>query len=252
MISCLMAAEGSLPRLKAAIDCYCRQTYLERELIIVGLSEPRVAQAVSAYIDQLDRSDVRLLTSDAAENHQSNPMVLGLRVSNGPLACIWASNDLSHPSRLAIQVAQLEATGANAVSMSDRLCFLWWQRLLYWVDEAEMSNCPELAFDATTLGRSDVFETLLASASDHDRVSEEISRQEGVGHCCVRLVGDLSTLHSIDRLGEELERRCRSVAALESRRDDLGEALSHYRLPRPYLIKGRLPDGTVTTIEVRH
>ncbi|HEX5863400.1 MAG TPA: glycosyltransferase family A protein [Casimicrobiaceae bacterium] len=247
-----MAAEGSLPRLKGAIDCYCRQTYRERELIIVGLSEPRVARAVAAYVDQLDRSDVLLLASDPGVAHQSNPMVRGLRVSNGPLACIWAANDLSHPSRLAIQVAQLEATGANAVSMSDRLCFLWWQRLLYWVDESETTNCPELAFDATTLGRSDVLETLLASASDRYSVSEEIARQEGVGHCCVRLVGDLSTQHSIDRLGEELERMCRSVATVESRRDDLGEALSHYRLPRPYLIKGRLPEGTVTTIDIGH
>ena len=248
MISCLMAAEGSLPRLKAAIDCYCRQTYLERELIIVGLSEPRMVQAVAAYIDHLDRSDIRLLSSDPGVD----PMVLGLRVVNGPLACVWASNDLSHPSRLAIQLAHLEATGANAVSMSDRLCFLWWQRLLYWVDESEMSNYPELAFEATTLGRADVLETLFAPASNDVHVSDAIARQEGAGHCCVRLVGDLSTHHSIDRLEEELKQRCRSVEAIERRREDLCEALSHYQLPRPYLIKGRLPEGTVTTIDIWH
>ncbi|HKY46064.1 MAG TPA: glycosyltransferase family A protein [Pyrinomonadaceae bacterium] len=244
MISCLMAAEGSLPRLKTAIDCYCRQTYPERELIIVGLSESRMAQAVAAYIDHLDRSDVRLLASDPGVD----PMVSGLRVANGLLACVWASNDLSHPNRLAIQMAHLEATGVNAVSMSDRLCFLWWQRLLYWVDESEVTNCPELAFDATTLGRVDVFLSMLDGA----RVSNEVARQEGVGHCCVRLIGDLSTRHSIDRLEEELQRRCRSVDAIESRRNELGEALSHYRLSRPYLIRGRLPEGTMTTIDIWH
>jgi hypothetical protein len=248
MISCLMAAEGSLPRLKAAIDCYCGQTYPERELIIVGLSESRMAHAVAAYVDHLDRSDVRLLASDRG----IHPMVSGLRVANGSLACVWASNDLSHPSRLAIQVAHLETTGANTVSMSDRLCFLWWQRLLYWVDESEMSNCPELAFDATTLGRVDALETLFASMSGDARLSEVVARQEGVGHCCVRLVGDLSTHHSIDPLEEELKRKCRSVDAIESRRNELGEALSHYRLSRPYLIRGRLPEGTTTTIDIWH
>jgi len=248
MISCLMAAEGSLPRLKAAIDCYCRQTYPERELIIVGLSQSRMAQAVAAYIDHLDRSDVRLLASDPGVDL----MVSGLRVANGPLVCVWASNDISHPSRLAIQVDHLETTGAGAVSMSDRLCFLWWQRLLYWVDESAMTNCPELAFDATTLGRVDVLETLFVSVSNDARVSDEIARQEGVGHCCVRLVGDLSTDHSIERLEEELKRGCRSVDAIESRRNELAEALSHYRLSRPYLIKGRLPEGTLTTIDIWH
>jgi len=248
MISCLMAAEGSLPRLKAAIDCYCRQTYPERELIIVGLSESRMAQAVAAYIDHLDRSDVRLLASEPGVDL----MVSGLRVANGPLVCVWASNDLSHPNRLAIQVAHLEASGAGAVSMSDRLCFLWWQRLLYWVDESEMSDCPELAFDATTLGRVDVLETLFVSVSDDAGTSGEVARQEGVGHCCVRLVGDLSAHHSVDRLEEELKRRCRSVDAIKSRRNELGEALSHYRLSRPYLIRGRLPEGAMTTIDIWH
>lgn len=241
-----MAAEGSLPRLKAAIDCYCRQTYPERELIIVGLSESRMAQAVAAYIDHLDRSDVRLPASHPAED----PMMSGLRAASGSLVCLWASNDLSHPSRLAIQVAHLETTGANAVSMSDRLCFLWWQRLLYWVDESEMSNCREVAFDATTLGRVDALETLFRSGDA--RVSGEVARQEGVGHCCVRLIGDLATHNSIDSLEEELKRRCRSVDAIESRRNELGEALSHYRLSRPYLIRGRLPDGSMTTIDILH
>ena len=248
MISCVMVAEGSLPRLKAAIDCYCRQTYLDRELIIVGLSEPRMAQAIAAYIDHLDRSDIRLPAFDP----EVDPTLLGLGVANGPLACVWASNDLSHPSRLAIQVAHLEAASTNAVSMSDRLFFLWWERLLYWVDESEMSNRPELAFDATTLGRTDVLESLFSGASDEARGFDKVARQEGVGHCCVRLLGDLSTPYAIDRLEGELNQQCRSVAAIESCRNELGEALSHYRLPSPYLIKGRLPDGTVRTIDIRH
>jgi hypothetical protein len=243
-----MAAEGSLPRLKAVIECYCRQTYLERELVVVGTSGPRLNRAVAAYIEELGRNDVRLLTPEPAHHRLGNPMVLGFEASSGPLACIWASNDLSHPRRLEIQAAHLEATGADVVSLSDRLCFLWRERTLYWVDHAGLSTVPELDLESTALGRLDVLRAILTSDARDNGASQAVVRHDGAGHCCVRLLGDLWTPHS-SSLADALERVCRSVAEVQARREDLEEALFHYRLPRPYLIKGRLPAGDVTTID---
>ncbi|AYJ85957.1 glycosyltransferase [Sphingomonas paeninsulae] len=124
LVSCLMVSRGDASPAAAAIECYRRQSYANRELVIVTAKRD---SAVGALVAELNDPTIRC--------HEVEDRVLGelrnfsVAQASGDFVCHWDDDDLYHQDRLALQMAAIAATGAKA-------CFL--SRLLLWWPEREL------------------------------------------------------------------------------------------------------------------
>ncbi len=136
LISCLMVARPvpeRLRRLRQSLDCYLRQTYARRELVIVidgRPSEPTTTAEVKALVRGLGRSDVRVVEPANARSLGALRNV-SLDHARGDLVCVWDDDDLHHPRRLAAQQAAMQATGAEALCLQHFTQFFEAERQLF-------------------------------------------------------------------------------------------------------------------------
>lgn len=119
LISCIMATRGGAFPARAAIGCYRRQTWPNRELIVVS-ADP--AAPVAGLIEQMADPSIRFLPAPvervgALRNH-------AIAAARGELIAVWDDDDLSHPSRLEWQHQALAETGTTACVLARLL--LWW------------------------------------------------------------------------------------------------------------------------------
>ena len=112
-----MVSRGHLCPARFAIECYRRQTWPHRELIIVSaVPDSRLAD----YVATLGDPTVRFVSAD--------PAPLGalrnvrVEAARGALLCQWDDDDLYHPQRLEFQHEQLAAAAAHFL----RRLVVWW------------------------------------------------------------------------------------------------------------------------------
>ena len=129
LISCLMVTRGRRVLLEAAIGCFARQTYPNRELVIV-CDSPALPQD-----DPLERAihatgcpNVHLIRVDAA-GRQGGATLGELRNiavdhAAGRYVCQWDDDDLYDPCRLEMQQRVLAAAGAQACLLGRWM--IWW------------------------------------------------------------------------------------------------------------------------------
>ena len=120
-VSCLMVSRGNLDILRYSLDCYLRQTWRERELVIVTgtarvepvrafLAERGVENAILVGVgDGLTLGDLRNVAIARAR---------------GEILVQWDDDDLSDPQRVEVYVNVLKQTGAAAAFLSRWL--VWW------------------------------------------------------------------------------------------------------------------------------
>lgn len=119
LISCLMVTRGDLVPAQFAIDAFRRQTWPNRELVIV------------CGVPGSDLPDFLATLGDPTIRYvPAAPDVLGalrnvsVEAARGTLVCQWDDDDLCHPQRLEFQYAQLVTADAAAHFLSRLL--LWW------------------------------------------------------------------------------------------------------------------------------
>lgn len=119
LISCLMVTRGDLVPAQFAIDSFRRQTWPNRELVIVcGVPGSEVPD----YLATLGDPTIRYV--------HTAPAVLGalrnvsVEAARGTLLSQWDDDDLCHPQRLEFQYGQLR-TGDAAAHFLSRL-LMWW------------------------------------------------------------------------------------------------------------------------------
>lgn len=121
LVSCLMVTRDRPELARRSVRCFLRQEYPACELVIVddgadrsleqwvsGLAEPRVRH-LRLPDDRLPLGELRNRAVEAAA---------------GELVAQWDDDDLSHPQRLALQVAVLTANGAAAALLERQI--IWW------------------------------------------------------------------------------------------------------------------------------
>lgn len=131
-VTCLMLTRDRYCDLKRALDCFDRQDYPDRNLLIVthgASADYRCRLGDLLY----GRSDVRCLHLPAACT------VGGLRYravqeAEGPLVCQWDDDDLYHPRRLSVQISALIESKADACYLRDQLHLFREEGHLYWCD----------------------------------------------------------------------------------------------------------------------
>ena len=121
LVSCLMVTRGNIELLKYSFACYQRQTYANRELVIVA--EPEAGEKVRTFITSQKCSDVTvcLAPPDLTLGDQRN---LAVARSRGAILATWDDDDLSDPRRLEIAVQVLGQSDTAAAVLSRLL--LWW------------------------------------------------------------------------------------------------------------------------------
>ncbi|WP_434625660.1 glycosyltransferase [Azospirillum sp. B2RO_4] len=129
LISCLMVTRGRRALLEFAIDGFARQTYPNRELVIV-CDSPALPQD-----DPLERAiraagcpNIRLIRVTAAgrEGGATLGELRNLAVDHaaGRYVCQWDDDDLYDPCRLQMQQRVLAAAGAQACLLGRWM--IWW------------------------------------------------------------------------------------------------------------------------------
>ncbi|MCE9648478.1 MAG: glycosyltransferase [Parvibaculum sp.] len=121
LISCLMVTRDRFEMARFALECFLRQTYAHRELIVVDDGDdPRLADEIARLADPRIRF-VRPAETDASLGTLRN---LAIDEARGSYICQWDDDDLSDPRRLEVQMAAIVATGARACFLSSWLIWM--------------------------------------------------------------------------------------------------------------------------------
>jgi hypothetical protein len=126
LISCLMVAlpvPARVAGLKRSVDDFLRQSYLNKELIIVlDRGDAATQRSIAAYIAELQRPEIRLIampglpTLGALRNHS-------VAQAHGAYFCQWDDDDRHHPHRLASQLQALRESGKRALCLEEVMQF---------------------------------------------------------------------------------------------------------------------------------
>jgi glycosyltransferase involved in cell wall biosynthesis len=126
LVSCLMVTRPSahrLPLVARSIECYLRQSYPRRELVIALDAAPEQdRRLLEAHVAGLGRSDIRVVQAAG----QPAPTLgqlrnFGIDQAHGDLVSVWDDDDIHHPRRLELQVQALLASGAIATFLTEVL-----------------------------------------------------------------------------------------------------------------------------------
>ena len=166
LISCLMLTRGRLVPTRFAIDCYRRQTWPNRELVIV-CDDP--ASELPAYVATLGDPSIRyVLTARDVIGALRN---VTIEAARGTLLSVWDDDDLYHPERLEFQYAELTARSAGAHFLSRWL--IWWpERRLFALSKRRF-------WEGSMLARRLAFENYPAVARREDTQAVAALRQRG-------------------------------------------------------------------------
>ena len=123
LISCLMVSRGDVFPAQLAIECYRRQTYQNRELVIVCAKKD---SAVSTLVAILNDPTIRYI--ECSPRSLGDLRNLSVKEARGSLLCTWDDDDLHHPRRLELQALDLSRE-PSAVFLS-RLIIWWPERKL--------------------------------------------------------------------------------------------------------------------------
>jgi hypothetical protein len=112
-ISCIMVVEGGSTAAKTALECFVRQTYANRELVVVA---PARRRPLLRDLALLGGAGIKLVEVHGVTT-RAGMQALGLERAAGPLACCWEPDDLHDERRLEVQYEALRQTGADACLM---------------------------------------------------------------------------------------------------------------------------------------
>jgi glycosyltransferase involved in cell wall biosynthesis len=256
-ISCLTVTLNRLVLLKESIQCYCRQTYPNRELVIVTDGTPRYRQAISDYLRWLGRDDIRLITVPPSAQTLGALRNVSLAAATGEVVCQWDDDDLNHPQRLDCQFAHLTVEKSDACCFTDQLQFFFAERALSWSDWRVRDETIDQLIPGTLMAHRAARlrypeATDVASAGEDSFLLKELAENGNV--VPFRDAGFLNvySYHGKNVFSEVHHRRIAylagpSVDFLRERESVLRDALRHYRLPAPYrVITG---DGKVVFVQ---
>jgi len=121
-----MVSKGKLHPAKWAIDSFLKQTYDQKELIIV-VDDP--GSKVIRHVQALRANNIRLYVLDGPRRPLGVLRNISVALANGPVVCQWDDDDLYHPERLAVSFRALTESQREAVLLS---------RWTVWIPDSEI------------------------------------------------------------------------------------------------------------------
>lgn len=123
LVSCLMVTRGRVPLALVAVDCFLRQTYPNRELVLVD-DDPD--DALERALAGTDRSRIRHIRLPDEGRPLGALRNIAVEQAHGTYVCQWDDDDLHDPMRLEMQLRVLRQSGCQACVLVRWLT--WWPR----------------------------------------------------------------------------------------------------------------------------
>lgn len=135
LISCLTVTKDlrRAELLRKSIDCFARQTWPNRELVILSDGSPEYAREIDRLVENYGSSDLRHVyrPGDRSLGAARN---LCVAEANGDFLCQWDDDDLYHPARLEVQFRHMESENAEASLMADQWQYFSDTREFLWLN----------------------------------------------------------------------------------------------------------------------
>jgi glycosyltransferase involved in cell wall biosynthesis len=132
-ISCLLVtAGGRFDLAKKSIYCYTKQTYRNKELVVLNEGPKSYQQDLQSYIDILDRDDIRTIWLNG-EYTLGGLRNISVDLAEGDYWVQWDDDDFCMPHRLATQYSYMSKhPEAKVCYLTDQLHYFWDTQCLYW------------------------------------------------------------------------------------------------------------------------
>ncbi len=250
LVSCLTVSRpGRLAQLSQSLRCFSRQTFSERELVIVHDGDDTFARALRAVVDAFPGERIRTVRSPGGRTLGALRN-LSVCSAAGEIVCQWDDDDLYHPERLAVQYARLREADGDFCFFTDQLH--WFQNTdeFFW-DDWNVEHYPMNLIQGTLMGRRSMMPSYPDLARGEDTpLLQELHRNgtrlvtlDGHGYLYIYTYsGDNAwnlSHHGAISAWKRLRRE-----ALEARREVLARHLKDFGLP---LSRARFPhdDGVM-------
>lgn len=155
MISCLMVTqEKKADMAKQAIRDFNRQSFKDRELIVVQDSSEAFHQDLREFIKEFPEDDIHLY-------HVEQTTSLGelrnfsVEKAKYSLICQWDDDDLYHPDRIKIQYELLQKDDSDFCFFTDQLHWYKERNLFFW-DDWNVEKFPMNLIQGTVLGKKEL------------------------------------------------------------------------------------------------
>ena len=116
-ISCLTITRNRPERLRRAVDLYLRQTWPNKELVVV-VDRRGPTEWIDPVLTSLGRSDIRVAVPPPVE-HIGALRNHAVDLATGEYVATWDDDDLYHPLRLEVQARALESSGKAVCFLAD-------------------------------------------------------------------------------------------------------------------------------------
>jgi len=121
LVSCLMITRGNVSILKYSVFCYARQTYNNRELVVIV--DSHLVETIQNFLFSVQIFDAMVVGSESAATLGDRRNMAAAR-AQGEILMTWDDDDLFDPFRIEFSVSILLKSGAAATFLA-RL-FIWW------------------------------------------------------------------------------------------------------------------------------
>lgn len=155
-ISCLLVTKGRLDMLKRSIAYYLKQSWPNKELIVVNDGVPELQDAIRSHVDDLKRQDIRYIfhPTRLTLGHLRN---ISVKAASGDVLCQWDDDDFYHPHRLEKQFSHMKGCNADASFFFDVFNYFADSRELFWTDWSfQRTQAPDLGHPGTLMCRRSV------------------------------------------------------------------------------------------------
>lgn len=133
-VTCLMVTRDRVEQAIASIGFYIQQTYENRSLVIVCESCQHKASMLKAYVDSLQRSDIKWVRIETGTMPLGALRNVSIAEADGELLCQWDDDDFYHPQRLSLQFDALLTAQTRACFLGDHLQYMTETNSMFWCD----------------------------------------------------------------------------------------------------------------------
>jgi len=152
-ISCLMVTLDRIKLLKRSVQCFCSQTYPQKELVIVTDGTEDYRQQIVEFVAGLNHPAIKLVPIEG--KHKLGALRnITMNQASGEILCQWDDDDLCHPQRLELQLRCLQYIDASACFMADYLHYFVERKELVWCSSAHAGGFPGTIMFKAGLGLS--------------------------------------------------------------------------------------------------
>lgn len=243
-----MLSRDRLGLAERSMDCYRRQTYPRRELVVVSQGDAGYRAALTRYITEAAIPDARVLAADPGLRLGALRNI-SLDNARGELVCVWDDDDCSHPDRLRQQVKRLCEGRFDAVFLSSYLHLTVPDRVLRWLDHRNVPDPPEHPLLPGTVLMRRELGVRYPETGRHEHYGEDWQLMLHLRtHARVDIAGDLGLLYLYTFHGRNTfsrthhDRMCRRFSRPSSvvadHAEDILRALADYRIELPVEVHG--------------